>query len=278
MGKAQLADPTDITVRLRDMIEADFEDGDHLPSEVRLSESLGVSRAKLREAFGKLWQAGLIEKKWGVGTIVRKPRGTKPVVVPLPHIRSAPALIRESGQVASVSELSIERGPVDSTVADLLEITRESEYWLIDRVFRADGVPVQRTIDAVCAVIEGIAFDASGFDVDTNTLVAMYQDQLESKLLRSDGRMTVVPAPADTARRLGLREADPVLLVEYTTYSDRGTTLGYSVTWYNTARVDIRFAAERPEAIDFHGRIPKVAQKPLPPTQVSSHLSALKHR
>ena len=49
------------------MIEADFEEGDRLPSEVKLSESLGVSRAKLREAFGCLWQAGLIEKKWGGG-------------------------------------------------------------------------------------------------------------------------------------------------------------------------------------------------------------------
>ena len=82
------------------MIEADFEEGDRLPSEVKLSESLGVSRAKLREAFGCLWQAGLIEKKWGgggVGTIVRKPKDLKPVVVPLPYIRSAPNLIRECG-------------------------------------------------------------------------------------------------------------------------------------------------------------------------------------
>ena len=258
------------------MIENDFEDGDRLPSEVKLSEILGVSRAKLREAFGILWQAGLIEKKWGVGTIVRKPKDEKPVVVPLPYIRSAPALIRESGQDPSVSELSIVHGPADATVADLLDIPCESEYWLIDRVFRADEVPVQRTIDAVCSVIEGVKFDASGFDVHTNTLVAMYQDQLKSKLSRSDGRLTVVPAPADTARRLGLREGDPVLLVEYSTYSDRGTIISYSVTWYNTARVDIRFAAERPDAMDFLGRVPKVAQKPLPPARVSSHLSALK--
>lgn len=258
------------------MIEADFEDGDRLPSEVKLSESMGVSRAKLREAFGSLWQAGLIEKKWGVGTIVRKPKDSKPVVVPLPYIRSAPNLIRESGQEPSVSDLSIERGPADATVSDLLDIKVGSDYWLIDRVVRADDVPVQRTIDAVCAEIEGVAFDASAFDVDTNTLVAMYRDQLDSNLKRSDGRVTVVPAPADTAKRLGLREADPVLLVEYSTQTDRDTVLSYSVTWFNTARVDIRFAAERPDAIDFHGRIPKVAQKPFPPAKVSSHLSALK--
>lgn len=259
------------------MIATDFEDGDRLPSEVKLAESMGVSRAKLREAFGSLWQAGLIEKKWGVGTIVRKSKALKPVIVPLPFIRSAPNLIRECGLTPSVSDVSIERGQADPTVADLLNISVGSDYWLIDRVVRADDVPLQRTIDAVCADIDGKAFDASAFDVDTNTLVAMYRDQLESNLKRSDGRVTVVPAPADTATRLDLRESDPVLLVEYSTQTDRNTVLSYSVTWFNTARVDIRFSAERPDTMDFLGQIPDVAHKPFPPTQVSSHLSALKH-
>ena len=271
-----MSNPTDITVRLREMIEADFADGDRLPSEIKLAETMGVSRAKLREAFGSLWQAGLIEKQWGVGTIVRKPQEAKPVVVPLPYIRSAPNLIRESGQEPSVSDLSIKRTQADETVADMLNINVGADCWFIDRVLRADGVPIQRTVDTVCTEIDGSAFDASEFDVDTNTLVAMYRDQLDSSVKRSDGRVTVVPAPQDTARRLQLRDADPVLLVEYTTYSDRGSTISYSVTWFNTARVDIRFAAERPEAMDFHGRIPVMRAKPHAPNTVSSHLSRLK--
>lgn len=259
------------------MIDTKFEDGDRLPSEVKLSETLGVSRAKLREAFGSLWQAGLIEKKWGVGTIVRKPKDLPPVVVPLPYIRSAPNLIRESGLTPSVSDVFIDRVAADRTIADLLRIDAGEDFWLVDRVVRADNLPVQRTIDAVVQSIEGKKFDASAFDVDTNTLVAMYRDQLDSNLMRSDGRVTVVPAPADTAERLDLRDNDPVLMIEYNTQTDRGSTLSYSVTWFNTSRVDIRFSAERPETLDFHGRIPNVAAKQLHPSKVSSHLSGLKH-
>ena len=144
------------------MIDADFEDGDRLPSEVKLSETLGVSRAKLREAFGSLWQAGLIEKKWGVGTIVRKPKDLRPVVVPLPYIRSAPNLVRESGLIPSVSDVAIEKGAADATVADLLNIPAGTDYWLIDRVVRADDAPIQRTIDAVGANIEGKPFERFG--------------------------------------------------------------------------------------------------------------------
>jgi GntR family transcriptional regulator len=260
------------------MIDTKFKDGDRLPSEVKLSETLGVSRAKLREAFGSLWQAGLIEKRWGVGTIVRKPKDLVPVVVPLPYIRSAPNLIRESGLTPSVSDVLIDCGAADRTIADLLRIDAGEDFWLIDRVVRADNLPVQRTIDAVVRNIEGKEFDASAFDVDTNTLVAMYRDQLDSNFMRSDGRVTVVPAPADTAARLDLRDNDPVLMIEYSTQTDRGSMLSYSVTWFNTSRVDIRFSAERPDTMDFHGQIPNVATKRLPPFKVSSHLSGLKHK
>jgi len=257
------------------MIETDFQDGDRLPSEVKLSEKLGISRAKLRESFGVLWQAGLIEKKWGVGTIVRKPRDKPPVVVPLPRIRSAPALIRESGQTASATDLSIELSEADETIADLLNVSPGSPYWLVDRVFCADGVPIQRTIDAVRSEVDGVAFDARGFDVDKNTLVAMYESQFQKRAMRADGRLTVVPAPTDTAKRLGLRDADPVLLVEYSTSLEQHTALSYSVTWYNTARVDVRFAAERPTANGENSGRQDESKTQLPATLVSSHLSSL---
>ncbi|MCY4289135.1 MAG: GntR family transcriptional regulator [Aestuariivita sp.] len=270
-----MADPNEITARLRRMIENDFGDGDRLPSEVKLSEKMGVSRAKLRESFGVLWQAGLIEKKWGVGTIVRKPHDQPAVVVPLWEIRSAPTLIRESGQTASVTDLSIERNRADDTIADLLSIRCGSTYWLVDRVLCADDIPIQRTIDAVPTRIDGVEFDARGFDVNDNTLVAMYESQLQRRIMRSDGRLTVVPAPPDTAKHLRLRDEDPVLLVEYSTCLDRETPLSYSVTWYNTARVDVRFTAERPvrRSIQFSER--KTNRVPLPAMLVSSHLSAL---
>lgn len=274
-----MTDPTDTAVRLRKMIETDFEDGDRLPSEVKLSQNLGVSRAKLRESLGTLWQSGLIEKKWGVGTIVRKPSELPPVMVPINYIRSAPALIRDSGHKPSITDLSIKQAHADETISSLLSIPVGSVYWLVDRVFLADGIPIQRTIDAVRAVVGEVHFDASGFDVDTNTLVAMYEDQLGTKGLRSDGRLTVVPSPADTAMRLRLRDEHPVLLLEYSTELEQGKSLSYSVSWYNTAHVDVRFTAERPDVSgDTDEQMREIGARSLPAAVVSSHLSGLRHR
>ena len=270
---------TEITSRLRKIIETEFNDGDRLPSEVKLAESLGVSRPKLREAFGQLWQAGLIEKKWGVGTIVRKRHDLadykRSVLLPLPHIRSATALIRESGQEPSASDVSIRLSCADSIVGQLLDIGEGDEFWIIDRVVRANKLPVQRTIDAVPAVIEGVNFDASGFDALNNTLLSMFQAQLKSTLAKSDGRLSVVPAPKDTADALEIREDEPTLLAEYTTYTDRGTIVSYTTNWYLPSRIDMRFSAERPAAIDFRDSILRSPEKHMPPTSISSHLSQL---
>lgn len=268
-----------ITIQLRELIETEFEDGDRLPSESRLAESLGVSRATLREAFSRLWQDGLIEKKWGVGTIVRKSHinadHASPIFLPLSRINCAPDLIRESGQQPSASDVSIVRAQADGTMAQLLDIREGDEFWLIDRVVLANGLPVQRSIDAVPVMIEGIEFDASGFDQLNNTLLDMLQAQLPSAVSHEDGRLSAVRAPSDTALLLGMREGEPVLLTEHTNYLDSGAVVTYTAIWYHPARVDVRFAAERRGAGGTEDIQKSNTENQMPPAGVSSYLDRL---
>ena len=52
--------------------EGKLKKGDKLPSERKLKEQLGVSRASIREAFSALELLGLIESRPGEGTFIRK--------------------------------------------------------------------------------------------------------------------------------------------------------------------------------------------------------------
>ncbi|PQV52852.1 GntR family transcriptional regulator [Defluviimonas denitrificans] len=268
-----------VTAQLRELIEADFEDGDRLPSEAQLAGNLGVSRSTLREAFSRLWQDGLIEKKWGVGTIVRKPdsRGAENVMVllPLAHIRSGAALIRESGHKPSGINVSVSRVAADSNLAQLLDVSEGDGVWLVDRVMCADGVPVQRIVDAVPAKIDGCDFDASRFDPLANTLHMMFEAQLPGPVFGSDGRLSAVRAPADTAAVLGIREGDPALLVEHTAYLGSGSIATYAAAWYHPGRVDVRFASERHRLSLPAGSFDHIRSKPLTPAGVSSYLDRL---
>jgi GntR family transcriptional repressor for pyruvate dehydrogenase complex len=64
-----------VAEQLRRLItEGHLEPGDQLPSELRLSQALEVSRASVREALRLLESTGLIEVKTGAGTFVAPPR------------------------------------------------------------------------------------------------------------------------------------------------------------------------------------------------------------
>ena len=51
------------------------EPGDRLPSEPKLAERFGVSRATLREAMRTFETQGMIQRQQGVGTFVTRPLG-----------------------------------------------------------------------------------------------------------------------------------------------------------------------------------------------------------
>src|SRR3990172_10320873 len=51
------------------------EPGERLPTEPKLAEMLGVSRATLREAMRTFETQGLIQRRQGVGTFVVRPVG-----------------------------------------------------------------------------------------------------------------------------------------------------------------------------------------------------------
>ena len=62
-----------VVAQITDMIyEGKLQKGDKLPSERKLKEQLGVSRASIREAFSALEMLGLIQSRPGEGTFIKE--------------------------------------------------------------------------------------------------------------------------------------------------------------------------------------------------------------
>ena len=57
---------------IRELSEGVFQQADRLPSEVELSERLGVSRTVIRDALSDLEREGLIERVRGIGTVINR--------------------------------------------------------------------------------------------------------------------------------------------------------------------------------------------------------------
>ncbi|MEF2246016.1 MULTISPECIES: FadR/GntR family transcriptional regulator [unclassified Paenibacillus] len=104
LNKHKLVD--DVVKQLQQQISSgNLQEGDKIPTEPELMEMLGVGRSTVREAVHVLVHAGLLEKKQGYGTFLRK----KPTIQEPLAQRLHRAEIIEVYEVRKMLELEISR-------------------------------------------------------------------------------------------------------------------------------------------------------------------------
>jgi GntR family transcriptional regulator len=113
--------------------------GDRLPSEPALAEELGVSRVTVRAALAKLESEGLVSRRHGSGTYVNSVR---PLVRSLHENVGADQLIKSSGHVPGISEMSWRQTEADAEIADRLAVDIGTPVIELYRVRTSDGAPV----------------------------------------------------------------------------------------------------------------------------------------
>ena len=119
--------------------------GEALPSEPKLAEQLGVSRATLRDAMRAFQGRGLIVRRQGVGTYV----GPKPIEAGLEELVSLETLAAQIGLQVVMGGLSLERRAPSQPELETLELQVGQRVVEIARVIRAAGKPVAYLIDVV---------------------------------------------------------------------------------------------------------------------------------
>ncbi len=238
-----------VAEEIRALLGTEFTEGQRLPGESELALRLNVSRPTLREAISVLWHEGLLQKKWGVGTVVlargdkRKPG--EQLSLALLKIETGPDKIRASGAQPGVAHVSISRGTADALTASLLDVAEGAPVWFVDRVLTADEEPLERVRDMIPAEIKGRPFDATRFDALAYPLFTMLRELVDCEVERVDGALSAVAASTENAALLGVTEGCPLLLSEQTTYARDGTTLAFSSTWYRSDKADLRFSQRR---------------------------------
>lgn len=117
---------------------ADRHPGDRLPSEAELCERFQVSRMTARHAIQILENEGLLYRKRGDGTFVRRP--------PVARTLGSPLSFSENMRARGLSPSStvLARSRVKPTEAEMaaLEIDATDRPYMIERLRLADGVPM----------------------------------------------------------------------------------------------------------------------------------------
>ena len=216
---------------LEQLIDAELNPGDAIPSERVLVVRLGVSRVTVRQAIADLVDAGALERVHGKGTYV-----TGPQVDSRLHLTSFSREMRDRGLVPATVVLAAGEEPASDDVAYALRVRPGRPVVRVERLRTADGTPMAYEVGHYpSALFPGLLQRELGalYDVFAS----------EYGVVVTSGEQTVRAEAADAsqARVLGIAKRAPLLVQERVTYAgDRVIEL--STSWYRADRYRIHMA------------------------------------
>ncbi len=113
-------------------------DGARLPGEPQLATEHGVSRVTVRRALDLLVQEGLLHRRVGSGTFVRRPVTSRPVVANMADLLSGLIMMGRDTEVRLLSCEYVQPGP---GIAEALRLAPGERVQRSVRVRLMDGVP-----------------------------------------------------------------------------------------------------------------------------------------
>ena len=199
--------------------------GEALPSEPKLAEQLGVSRATLRDAMRAFQGRGLIVRRQGVGTYV----GPKPIEAGLEELVSLETLAAQVGLQVVMGGLSVKRRAPSRPEVEALELPVGQQVVEIDRVIRAAGKPVAYLIDVIADGL--IPAEAWGSDF-RGSVLDLLLERCELPLDYSRTEINAVAADHDLAGRMELSLGDVLLLFEASLFTRDGSMVDRSKSYF----------------------------------------------
>ncbi|WP_101910761.1 GntR family transcriptional regulator [Marasmitruncus massiliensis] len=142
---------------IKELKEGVFSHSERLPSEVELSERLGVSRTVIRDALSDLEREGFIERVRGIGTVIN--RGIVNLNNRLDLKFEYNDLIRDAGYRPAADSIVLRVEPADHELAEKLQLDLADSVIVCEKRVLAGNSPVIYSIDYLpLSLFDGMAY------------------------------------------------------------------------------------------------------------------------
>jgi GntR family transcriptional regulator len=230
-----------------------YAPGARLPSEIELSERLGISRPTLREALRMLEEEGTILRRHGVGTFVAQPvpviEGGLEVLESIErmaerhglstHMAEASIVERAAtpgelraltaGSASGQGDASAPQGAASQTSGALAGITPLMGVTVATRVIVADGQRVAFLTDVVPQDLLRAAELGEGFH---GSVLDVFLQRGWPQLAHSRTELVAEAAEDEVARWLHLQRGAPLLKLDAQLYAQDGRVVDYSLSYF----------------------------------------------
>jgi GntR family transcriptional regulator len=201
--------------------------GTKLPSEPKLAEQLGVSRATLREAMRTFESQGLLRRRQGLGTFVVGP--TQVIESGLEVLESLEKQAEKINLDLSMGKSEIIHIEADTRLANKLEIRTGDPVIEVRRVILSEDAPVAYLVDILP---EGVITPDALENKFTGSVLDLLIHLGEPALSISKTDIGAINAPADVAKALDIQRGDTLLLLKGLLFDDDGNPIDYSYSYF----------------------------------------------
>ena len=246
----------DLLVRRR------YRIGDRIPPEVELVQSLGVSRATIRAAVGRLVGRGLLVRRQGSGTyLARLPERSEqpsPVgiklgsgVAQLGRLDTYTSIAERLGLKADSDHLRVETARTTPDEAQALELSADGEVTRVCRVLLLDGEPAAWMIDVLPADIIPAAKVRQLLSPSQMMLDLLLDEGIPVAFSEVEISTALLDPGQQAGASLGLNQPAAALLLTETMYLDsavsaEGRPVQWSRNYFLPGKLSLRLVRDTP--------------------------------
>jgi GntR family transcriptional regulator len=198
--------------------------GERLPTEPKLAEMMGVSRATLREAMRTFETQGLIQRRQGVGTFVVHPSSVLDSGLEL--LESIESMAARAGLEVRMGDYEIEERATDAEEKDILKVSKVLQ---VARVIEAEDRPVAYLIDILP---ESVVTEAELREEFTGSVLDLLLKRGKPQVRSSDTEIQATAVESNVARALRIQRGDVVLHFRSTLFSLDGATMSITRSYF----------------------------------------------
>lgn len=201
--------------------------GSKLPSEPKLAEQLGVSRATLREAMRTFESQGLLRRRQGLGTFVVGP--TQVIESGLEVLESIETQAERIGVAVTMGDFEIIHTKADQEQAGQLNLHKDDPLLKIRRVILTEGEPVAYLVDILPENLLSPEIFENQF---TGSVLDLLIHIGDPPLSISKTEISAAHAPVEVAKALKVQRGDTLLLLNALLFDEEGNPVDYSYSYF----------------------------------------------
>jgi GntR family transcriptional regulator len=213
-----------------------FQNGELFPDELTLANHFGVSRGTVRVSLARLVDQGLLERKRGIGTRVLP----APAESSISEWRSFSQEMASRNITVECFFQDVRRFAATAAVARALQIAEGTEVLRLDRVRGWESQPVVHSrswFHPRLQLAESADFSRPLYDLIQEVTGAVVESAREE--------LSAVCAPAAMARRLKVKEGEPLLKRCHTVYDKGKRPVEFAEVHYISARFTLTLDLKR---------------------------------